>query len=120
MKKIILALAFMALLIPACAYDQAEFDAFSAGVLSVRASDAALNVTDDRIIISKPARPDDYIYTDSPIDHAEDLVVAANHIADHFPGEFRTIEGRILDQNSTPIVIVILNLTAMENRPAIL
>jgi hypothetical protein len=117
MKKLIYVLAIMAMFLPACAYDQAEFDAFSAGVLSVRAPDAALSVSGDRLIISEPADRPDYIYTDSPIDHAEDLVVAANHIADHFPNEFRAIEGHVLNQNNTPIATVILYLPIPELPP---
>jgi hypothetical protein len=115
MKTIFIILAILAALVPASAYDQAEFDAFSAGVLSADAPDATLDVAGDMLIISEPGDTTDYIYTDSPISHAERLVRAANHITDNFPGEFRTIEASILNQNDTPIAIVILNLTAMEN-----
>jgi hypothetical protein len=115
MKKVIYALAIMALLLPACAYDQDEFDAFSAGVMSVSGIGATLSVAGDMLIVSKPAQSDDYIYPDSPIDHAERLIMAADNIADHYPGEFRAIEASILNENDTPIVVVILNLTAMEN-----
>jgi hypothetical protein len=114
MKKVIFVLAIMALLLPAVAYDQAEFEAFSAGVLTADVPHATLNVSGERLIITEPGDSTDYIYTDSPISHAKRLVMAANHIAEHFPGEFRTIEGSILNTNNTPLATVILYLPIPE------
>jgi hypothetical protein len=81
MKKLIGVLALALMIVPCVVgYDAAEFEAYSAGVMSVSAIGATLNVTDDIIILSRPAREDDYIYTDSPINHAGDLISAGEKI----------------------------------------
>jgi hypothetical protein len=85
--------------------------------MSVSAIGATLNVTDDIIILSRPAREDDYIYTDSPINHAGDLISAGEKIADRFLGEFHTVEGRIIAKNGIPLAVAVLNLTLMASYP---
>jgi hypothetical protein len=95
MKTVIFALAIMALLLPACAYDQAEFDAFASGVLAATDRNALWNITNDMLVVSRPATQYEIEDIGFAISQAEHLAEAADAIARHFPGEFHESAGSL-------------------------
>ncbi|MGV8174754.1 MAG: hypothetical protein ACP5OU_03535 [Methanothrix sp.] len=94
-------------MLPAMAYNQAEFDAFAEGVISGRSWVHVTNwtVSDDMLIVSGAAKNSDLIYNDTVVNLAEDLEETARKIADHYPGEFNATVG-IITWNGTSLAVV--------------
>jgi hypothetical protein len=96
MKKLIYVLAIMTLLLPAYAYDQAEFDAFADGAVAATNVDGAMwDVQNDTVAVISPATSLEMEDISFAYTKAKKLSIAADAIARRFPGEFSNSAGGV-------------------------
>jgi hypothetical protein len=108
MKKVIYSLAIMALLLPACAYDQAEFEAFADGAIAAtNVYGAQWDVQNDTISVISPATSLEIEDINFAYSKAKKLSIAADAIAQHFPGKFNNSAGGVRI-GSEPYVAVMI------------